>query len=157
MKKLADLNVLLVEDDEDKRLDLNEFITSELKCSISEARSYQGALKALKGSSFDLILLDMTIPTFDVTPSDSGGRAQPFGGETLLFEMMRREITTKVIVVTQFDKFGEGKKEVLLKDLDLRLAQQFQANYLGAIQYGNSFEGWSDSLRQKIAEANLIT
>jgi CheY-like chemotaxis protein len=157
MKKLINLKVLVVEDDEDKRLELNQFVKLQLQCQVSEARSYQGALKALKMEQFNLILLDMTIPTFDVTPTDSGGRAQPFGGENLLFEMMRREIPTKVIVVTQFDKFGEREKEVLLKDLDLRLAQQFEANYLGAIQYGNSFEGWSDSLLQKINEANLLT
>jgi len=155
MKTLTNLNILLVEDDEDKRLELNSFVKTQLQCQVSEARSYQGALKALKNKQFNLILLDMTIPTFDVTPTDSGGRAQPFGGEALLFEMMRREIPTKVIVVTQFDKFGEGAKEVLLKDLDLRLSQQFKANYLGAIQYGNSFEGWADSLLHKINEATL--
>lgn len=156
MKKLIDMNVLLVEDDEDKRFELNAFIAELLNCHVVEAKSYQSALKALKTSYFDLILLDMTIPTFDVTPMDSGGRAQPFGGEALLYEMVRRGIDTNVIVVTQFDKFGEGDKEVGLKDLDSRLAEQFEVNYLGAIQYGSSYEGWTDNLLQKLKEANFL-
>jgi CheY-like chemotaxis protein len=156
MKNSVNLKVLLVEDDEDKRQELNMFITRLLHCDVAEAKSYQSALTAIKSEHFDLILMDMSIPTFDVTPTDSGGRAQPFGGETLLFEMVRREIDTKVIVVTQFDKFGEGDKEVGWKDLDARLAEQFETNYLGAIQYGSSYEGWSDSLLNKINESGIL-
>jgi CheY-like chemotaxis protein len=155
MKNQTNFNILLVEDDEDKRLELSSFLKKLLSCDVDEAKSYQGALKSLKSSLFDLIILDMTIPTFDKTPTDSGGRDQPFGGETLLFEIVRREINTKVIVVSQFDKFGEGDQEVGFKDLDMRLAEQFEENYLGAVQYGSSYVGWSEILRQKIAEANL--
>jgi CheY-like chemotaxis protein len=145
------MKILLVEDDEDKREQLASFIKTEIRCELTEAQSFQSALRAIKSSHYDLILLDMTIPTFDITPHDGGGRSQPFGGEMLLHEMLRREIESKVIIVTQFDIFGKGEDEITLKDLDLRLSQQF-ANYLGAVQYGIAYTGWKDVLAKIIKE-----
>jgi CheY-like chemotaxis protein len=145
------MNILLVEDDEDKREQLVSFIENEINCELTQVQSFQGGLKAIKTKHFDLILLDMTIPTFDITPVDGGGRSQPFGGEMLLHEMLRREIKTKVIVVTQFDIFGKGEDEITLKDLDFRLSQQFN-NYLGAVQYGIAYTGWKEVLGKMINE-----
>ena len=99
----------------------------------------------------------MTLPTFDINSKDSGGRSQPFGGEILLYEMIRREIKTKVIIVTQFDFFGKGEDEINLKDLDLRLTSSFKNNYLGMVQYNTSYTGWKDSLFRIISKTDLLT
>jgi len=144
------MNILLVEDDEDKREQLELFIRDWLKSEFSEVRSFQSALRAIKDKYFDLILLDMTMPTFDISPTDSGGRSQPFGGEMLLEEMLRKNISSKVIVVTQFDIFGKGEEEITLKDLNLKLSTLFTENYLGAIQYSINYTGWKEKLFEKI-------
>jgi CheY-like chemotaxis protein len=144
------MNLLLVEDDEDKREQLLQFIREELKSSVVEVRSFQSALKSIKEETFDLILLDMTIPTFDITPTDSGGRSQPFGGEMLLYEMLRRGIRTKAIVITQFDLFGKGEEQITLEDLNKRLSSKFKNNYLGFVQYSIKYTGWKNELLEKI-------
>jgi len=151
------MKILLVEDDEDKREQLISFIKEKIKCDLFEVRSFQSGLKMIKKEHFDLILLDMTMPTFDITPTESGGRSQPFGGEMLIYEMIRREIAIKVIVVTQFDLFGKGDEEITLKELDLRLANQFKNIYLGAVQYSINYTGWKESLLGKIMDAGIIT
>ncbi|MBV5284051.1 MAG: hypothetical protein JZU53_16635 [Paludibacter sp.] len=150
------MKTLLVEDDEDKREQLIAFIEEFLSENYSEVRSFQSGLKAIKNDVFDLILLDMTMPTFDKTPYDSGGRTLAFGGEMLLYEMLRKNIMSKVIVVTQFDIFGKGDEEITLKDLDIRLFEQFPDNYLGAIQYSITYTGWKNSLLEKIKLLNQI-
>ncbi len=144
------MKILLVEDDEDKRDEIIMLINEKSNYDLAVVRSFQSALKAIKEDSFVLILLDMTIPTFDITPTDNGGRSQPFGGEMLLYEMVRRGINTKVIVVTQFDIFGKGEEEITLKDLDHRLRTKFKKNYLGSVQYGINYTGWKDILLNKI-------
>ena len=149
------MKLLLVEDDEDKREQLISFISEELECQLTEAHSFQGGLKAIRSSTFDLILLDMTMPTFDISSKDSGGRSQPFGGEMLLFEILRRGIQTKVIIVTQFDLFGKGEDEITLKDLDARLSSQFGHNYVGAIQYNITYSAWKDLLLAMITKTGL--
>lgn len=149
------MNLLIVEDDEDKRNQLIDFVNDKLATQFIEVRSFQSGLKSIKSTPFDLILLDMTMPTFDINSSESGGRSQSFGGELLMFEMTRREIPSKVIVVTQFDLFGEGEYEINLKDLDTRLQKQFPLNYVGAVQYHISYTGWKDVLVEMIKETGL--
>jgi CheY-like chemotaxis protein len=151
------MEILLVEDDEDKREQLVNFIKLKIPCELTEARSFQSGQKCIKNYSYDLIILDMTMPTFDINPpKEGGGRSQSFGGEMLLAEMVRREIKTKVIVVTQFDIFGKGDEEITLKDLDKRLHIQFPDNYLGAVPYGISYTSWEEVLWFKLIEAKLI-
>jgi CheY-like chemotaxis protein len=150
------MKVLLVEDDEDKREQLILFINEKIECDLVEVRSFQSALKAIKEDKFDLILLDMTMPTFNITPIESGGRSQPFGGKMLLYEMQRRRIVTKVIVVTQFDIFGKGEEEITLKDLNAQLSETFKGTYLGSIQYSINYTGWKDALYKKIENTGLL-
>lgn len=150
------MKILLVEDEEDKRLQIINFITQNLSNTYTEVKSFQSARKAIDEDYFDLIILDMSIPTFDVTPSDYGGRSQPFGGEAILYELLRNGINTKVIVVTQFDIFGKGEEEVSLKDLDLRLKKLFENNYLGAVQFSIKYTAWTGALLNKITNASLL-
>lgn len=144
------MKILLVEDDEDKREQLLTFLEINFNFIVDEVRSFQSALKAIQQENYELIMLDMTIPTFDVSPTEHGGRAQPFGGEMLLYEMRRRDIKSKVIVVTQFDIFGKDEEETSLADLDLRLAKTFPNNYLGAVQYSIKYTSWENLLLEKI-------
>ena len=144
------MKILLVEDDEDKREQLIKFIIENYNVTPCEARSYNSAVKAIKEDSFDLILLDMTMPTFDISAQESGGRSQPFGGKMILYELVRREIITKVIVITQFDIFGKGNEEITLRDLDTELMELFSVNYIGAIQYSIKYSNWKALLLDKI-------
>ena len=84
--------VLLVEDDEDKREQIINFINKFEDYDLIEVRSYNSAVKAIRRGFFDLILLDMILPTFDVNVNESGGRTQAFGGELILAEMDRKNI-----------------------------------------------------------------
>ena len=149
------MKILLVEDDEDKMNDLVAFIQEKLTENFTIARSFQSGKKALKEINYDLVLLDMTIPTFDITPKEDGGRSQPFGGRMLLSEMIRHRIQTKVIVVTQFDVFGKGRDEITLKELHQVLLDQFPTIYFGAVHFSVSVTGWKDELYNKIN--NLIS
>ena len=149
------MKVLLVEDDEDKREQLKILLHAYFQLQLSEAKSFQAALREIKSDVFDLVLLDMTIPTFDISSTESGGRSQAFGGELLLYEISRRKLSSKVIVVTQFDLFGKGDEEVRLPDLNKRLEEKFAGNYLGAIQYSMRYDAWKETLLQKMKEQIL--
>ena len=144
------IEILLIEDDEDKRDQIITFINEKVVSNLNEVRSFQSGLKAIKSKNYDLILMDMSIPTFDINSSENGGRAQPFGGELLLFEMIRRNITSKVVLITQFDLFGDGEQEISLTDLDARLLKQFPDIYIGAVHYSISYTSWKEVLFNKI-------
>jgi CheY-like chemotaxis protein len=150
------MNILIIEDDEDKRTQLIDFVNTELGASVTEAKSVQGGLKALLQRAYDLIFLDMTMSTYDITPTENGGRPQPFAGREILSQMARRKITTRVIVITQFDRFGPAHEEVTLFELDEHLRQSFPQNYLGAVFYSVTYTGWQENLLSMLQSHQLM-
>jgi DNA-binding response OmpR family regulator len=60
------MKILLVEDDENKRAQLEHFIREFWPSStLATAISLQSGLRALRADSFDVIVLDMTLPNYD--------------------------------------------------------------------------------------------
>ena len=141
------MKVLLVEDDENKRAQIAGHLRNSPRVSsVDWAGSYSSALKYLISKSYDIVVLDMTLPTFDVSPDDDGGRPQALGGQELLKQMKRRAITTPVVVVTQFDRFGERRDALTLEQLDRQLSTDHANIYIGSVYYNATVEGWKDQL-----------
>ena len=150
------MRILLVEDDEDKREQLSAFLSNQGNNLVTETLSLQSGLRRLISDTFDLIVLDMTMPTFDITPTEVGGRPQPFGGKELLQQMARRNIVTKTIVVSQFDQFGQGDDLVTLEELDAMLFTMFPNVYLGTVPYTVQYNGWKEDFERKINQNKLF-
>lgn len=150
------MKVLLVEDDEEKYLQLLDFAQEELKAQVTVARSRQSGVAALLRDQFDLILLDMTMPTYDVAPVvEDGGRSQAYAGRDILQQMERRGITSKVIVVTQLDRFGQAEDELTLEALDAQLEAAFPEIYVGAVYYSARYAGWREALKSVVQALDL--
>jgi len=144
-------NVLIVEDDENKRLQLVQFITELLPQSdIQIAKSFHSGLQLIIDENHDLILLDMTMPTYDIGQYEDGGRPQHYAGREILRQMARRQILTPVLVITQFDVFGEGADAMTRDQLDKQLRINYPQTYIGTVYYNAAMGGWKHALQQKI-------
>lgn len=143
------MRVLLAEDDDEKATRIGEYVTSTFpRHSLDTARSVDSALRSLvtaqASSPFDLLLLDMTMPTFDVSTFEpGGGETENFAGRQLLAQMKLRRISVPTIVVTMYD----GIADVSLSVLSAELKRDFPAVYLGLVYYSQSQEGWKNSLK----------
>lgn len=147
------MNILVVEDDENKRNQLTEFLNSEFpSAALQTAHSLQSGLRAIICGGVDLVLLDMTMPTFDIGENEDGGRPQAYAGREILRQMERREINIPVIVVTQFDRFGEGNDILGIEELDEQLFKEHRGMYGGAVYYDVTLGGWKEKLADKIIE-----
>jgi len=146
------VKVLLVEDDENKRLRLLNVLQS-IRLAVDCAASYQSALKALLQVRYDAVVLDMTLPTFDISEEDDGGRPQALGGQELLRQMKRRSITSPAVVVTQFDQFGERRDALTRQQLDAELRAHHGDIYTGLVFYDSTTEGWKEQLVVLLSEA----
>jgi DNA-binding response OmpR family regulator len=144
------MRILLVEDDEEKRDEIVELLEGNYEPDITIQMSFRTGKKAIRDDSFDLILLDMDIPTFDITTTESGGRKQAFGGRLLMSEMLRRNIETKVLVITQFDYFENTTDGLNLTQLDQQLKDEYTNIYMGCIQMKGGSEDWKEKLLTKI-------
>jgi len=147
MKKL-----LLVEDDQFKAKALISFLSAEFQnFQVLEAKSLSSAYRTLEQiANIDLLLLDMSLPTFDVGPNDSGGEPLGFGGLKLLDLLEESELKLPTIVVTQFQQFGEVEHAINVQNLELDLKQSFPEHFIGLVHYNSAQNDWKTSLRKLI-------
>jgi CheY-like chemotaxis protein len=149
------LKVLLVEDDENKGVQLRRFVGEVYPKALLELRrSLQSGVRSIRSESFDLILLDMTLPNYDAGPDEpGGGMTHSFGGREFLKQMDRFGVVTPTVVVTQFETFGKAPHALDLNELDTQLRQQHPRAYVGCVYYHASLRGWRERLRSVCEEA----
>lgn len=142
--------ILIVEDNEKKLEKLREFLKQDFSyIEFEEKTSYNSASKeiALNNDKYDLILLDMSMQTYDISNEESGGEPEPLAGKNILKQMYLREIPTKVIVVTMYENYVDGTR---IKELDIELSNDFPENYIGFIYFSHSNFDWSVNLKKLI-------
>jgi CheY-like chemotaxis protein len=143
------MTVLVVEDDENKRNQLRQFLRETFpEMGVDLERSLQGGVRRIRRSRPDLVLLDMTLPNYDPGPDEPGGQTHIFGGQEFLRQMDRFEIVLPVIVVTQFETFGKPPNTKLLQDLDRELRAEHATSYRGAVYYHSAIHGWKEELKE---------
>lgn len=140
------MRVLIVENDSNKYDQVKSLLAEDLKIdteNIFIRKSYQSGLESILNNKYDFIILDMSIPTFDITEHDDGGNTLDRGGEIILQEMEREDIFTPSIILTQYEDFDN----VSLSKIDKNLKEEFEEFYLGCIYYNISEENWKHELK----------
>lgn len=141
------MNCLLIED-------------SPLKASLIEAhvqehfpgielrteRSYQSGLKRISETPPAFIILDMTLPNFDVSPNTRHGKPRPLGGYDILRKLKRRSATVEVFVVTQYESFGSGTHTYSFAELEEKCLREFPDIFRGIVYFSPSSSDWKKAL-----------
>lgn len=141
------MKVWLIEDDGFKRDKIRTALLDLFPVvDISEARSAKSAFNLLAEGPPDLVLLDMSLPTFDIGRFETGGRPQGFGGVEVLREMDRRGVTAPVVVITQYEVFGEEKMG--LAELARQLMLDHAGTFKGIVYYEAATEQWKSRFRE---------
>jgi CheY-like chemotaxis protein len=138
----------IVEDNIFKATSISDFLNGEFGETFctSVYGSFQSALRAVEVSVPDLIVLDMTLPTFDRKPNSREGRIRPIGGYDLMHKMKHRSLMAAVIVVTQLEQFGEGEEEVSFSEITTRCEREFPDIFLGSVYYDQGGLNWQGEL-----------
>lgn len=154
------MNILLIEDDEEKSRKIEEFLAQEFPSpKVTVAKSFSSGLRALiaGSSTLDFVLLDMSMPSYDVSHQEpGGGTPESFAGRELLAQMRLRSINVPTIVVTQFDSFGETSKRVSLEQLDEELSTRYAPPFRGLVYYNSTQEGWRGALKRLIDKNSTL-
>ncbi|HDU8580690.1 TPA: hypothetical protein RG685_000001, partial [Morganella morganii] len=123
---------------------------------IEERESLRGGLKAILSlSDLDLILLDMSMPSFDLTDEFGSEDPESFAGIEIMSQMKLREINVPVLVVTQYKSFEKGS--VSLEDLIEKMTSEFKPFFKGTIYYDSLLEGWKKQLSDYLEETRKGT
>jgi hypothetical protein len=147
MRHAADGTCHLTVDDVNKRNQIHAFMEAAFPdAQISDARSFSAGRKLILEQNPDIVLLDMSMPTFDVTAKEPGGRHRAFAGREVLEDLSRRRLVSRVIIVTQFDIFGEGPAQKTLAEIRRDLELSFPDLYAGTVYYHPAFSRWQQEL-----------
>lgn len=141
--------ILIIEDNETKLQHIRAFCKQNLKqCVLHDKQSYNSAQQEVifHGREYDLILLDVSMNTYDAQKEDNGEQ-EPLAGANILRFMKLRHISTPVVVVTMYESFVDG---VRINALDERFKAQYKDIYKGFVYYNLKSDDWKDKLMSKL-------
>lgn len=149
-----EMRILIVEDDEIKAKNIQGFVEELLPgAGFSLVKSFNSAIRVLRRDSFDLILMDMSLPTFDITATESGGQPKGFGGADILRNIERFELSIPTIVVTQYETLGAGTQALDIETLGVKLQKEYPAVFRGLVYYQAASTTWKGHLEYLITNA----
>lgn len=150
------LRILLVEDDEPKLRAVKEFLESTFSpASLVLARSYSSAMSELDKAEFDLAVLDMSLPTYDLAKdAEGGGDPQGYGGQDLMRTLEGDFPNVRAVVITQYNLFPDPMKanSKTFAELQRELEDEFGALFLGMVSYSGKLGRWKADVRTIIEE-----
>lgn len=145
------MKILLIEDDQHKSSQIIQFLKNEFdNINIVFKKSYQSGLKELLTTNNDMILLDMQLPNFDIKPGEDGYKFRKLAGFDILRELSRKKKQCRVIVITQFETFGEGEFYIDLLNLKQMLKSEFPNLYIATVFYSPDNTLWQKELIELI-------
>ena len=147
------MKILLVEDEAGKREDLREELSqllSQHSPEIIEKESLRSAWRALSTGAYDLMILDMSLPSSDVSDDSAPNEPESFAGREILDQMRLRQIFVPVLVVTQYRTFEKGT--VSLEELVEGFSEKYAPFFRGYIYYSASSANWRKQLNLHLQE-----
>ncbi|ELB2048970.1 hypothetical protein QNZ80_004268 [Vibrio parahaemolyticus] len=150
------MNFLIIEDDDYKKNKVIDCLTEAFGNILCKyAKSVNSAVVLLESLEPDfIVLLDMSLPTYDLDDS-SGGRPQGFGGIEILRNMEFFDLSNKVIIITQYESIpiGDvGDNEIDLAQIKDNLEQEFSDIFHDLVHFDVVSDTWKRKLVDSIIE-----
>ena len=143
------MRIYIVDDEDGKIQNIHDFVRTNFRdCEIEMFRSFQKGLRALLTDPPDALLLDMTMPTYEVGPREPGGRERRYAGREIIRQLNRKKMRIPVIVLTQYEQFEDGGKDVDLQTIKMELSKNYPDIFVDAIYYNASDSRWMDELEK---------
>jgi CheY-like chemotaxis protein len=141
-------NILFIEDNRAKADDVSLFMNEnypEINFEIKE--SFTSGLRELFKNSYDLLFLDMSIPTREGDANSLINNFEQLGGYQILSEMKRKNKQIPTILITMFNEFGVNSSFFNLKEINDLCMTEFSDFYLGAVYYTSRDATWKEKLK----------
>lgn len=149
------IKILIIEDDFYKSSAISNYLKNELgipDVTCKESLS-SGVFEILDNPIYSIILLDMSMSTYDISEKDPvGGIPESFAGEDFLAQMDLLGFSIPIIVITQYDTFGVGDDAFPLRTLDKKLFDKHPNIYKGSIFFRSTSNEWKSILKTRISE-----
>ncbi|KAB7687912.1 response regulator [Plesiomonas shigelloides] len=147
------LKILLADDSPEKTTYIKEALDKNISYeSLDITKSYKSTMLAIKNNVYDLLILDMSMPTFESQNDKTVLTPRPLAGKDVLSKLHYRNVKIPVIVLTQFDVFGRLVDAIGLNDLTEDLSKSFPNNFKGCVFYDPQSSKWVTELMSILNE-----
>ena len=141
-------NVIIIEDDPFKTKLIIDFLkVTYPEILITAKNSYNSGVRALLNSNFDLLILDMSMPTFSEDFYDSEKSFEKFAGIMILKELKRKNKLLPTVLFTMFDDFGSRDYSMSLGQVSETINEEFSPHYWGSVYFESSSNNWMTQLK----------
>jgi len=149
------MKILLVEDDEFKATDITKVLNESIVgAEIQRAMSVTSALRAINSDRFSLVILDMSLPTFELTGPGGGGSPQAQGGLEVLRLAKRLSNFSPFIIVTQYPDIEIDGVDVSLDSASKALRSRFGIDVRMCLLYEFDDDAWREPFRVCLGAMN---
>lgn len=147
------MNILIIEDNPLKREKIQEFISSNYDAQLFEAASYNSGINLVLSERFDLIILDMSMPTFDRTDATHGGRFRALAGKEIAAKLAKLKRLVPFVVLTGYKDFSVNSQSLSIEQIDESL-RSIGRDYRGCIIFDAADSVWKEQLSEIIEGEN---
>lgn len=148
------MKILVVEDEEHKRNDLVRRLEKNgVESDDAEiVKSVREAVLRVCQQKYDLIVLDMALPTFskETDTNQVGGLAQSSGGIEILRTLSANNIVTKIIIVTQYP-------EIIVNGINAKpskaasiISERYKQQVIGVVIYSYDTPEWEEKFDRMV-------
>lgn len=146
------MNLLLVEDDGFKLQSIIYYLNENFGIlKVDEARSIHEAITMLRSSLYDLVLLDMSLPSHRAQEGAGGVYSHPVGGLDILFHICTKNRSEKVIIITQYPHIEFDQKYILVEEFVTVANDNGLKNLINAIRFDTNGD-WQQQLTTAIKD-----
>lgn len=139
--------ILFIEDNKTKIEDVKLFVEENYtEVSLCIKESFTSGLRELFTNDYDIVFLDMSLPTREGSPNNSLNNFEQLGGHKILSEMKRKELFLPTILITMFRDFGVGQSFMDLNEIDDMCKAEFENFYKGVVYYSSREDSWKEKL-----------
>ncbi|WP_207893057.1 response regulator [Shewanella frigidimarina] len=145
------MKVLIIEDDDYKANDLTSYTKEKYSgANIKVAVSLAEAIDYIDNYTFDLIFIDMAIPSHTAEQGEGAPMSLLTGGVDILLELSEMERTDVCIVITQYPSVEISGEHYPLEKAPEKFKSLLNCDVLACIYYVVDDPRWGEDLEKAL-------
>lgn len=147
------MNILIIEDDDYKLERIKSFASSELgNPIISTSESLKEALEAIANETFDLIFVDMAIPSHPTIAGQGTPVSFNTGGLEVIMELSALGRNDPCIIITQYPDIEISGEYIPISAVKKALPLLLECEVAACVLYEEDSDSWKIELQEVFKE-----
>lgn len=145
------MKILLIEDDPFKEEPIKRALKFvHLDSDISVGRSVQEAIEYIRSNCYNLIVLDISLPSHESLPGGAQPIPQPSGGVEILLDLAYEERRDKIVIVTQYPEIEFNGQFYPLVKFPKTLKKSINVNLTAIILFNTQTSEWKEPFKKAV-------